>query len=55
MAHFNIEHPDYKLSSLRQQARQSGHLHHAQMMLVAASITAAGIVAVAATVMTTLL
>ena len=54
MAHFEIDHAHDGLSSARVQARQAGYVHHAQMMLVAASITAAGIVAVAATMMTTL-
>lgn len=55
MAQLDIEHAQDDLGSTRLQARQAGYVHHAQLMLVAASLTAAGIVAVAATMMTTLL
>ena len=54
MAQLDVEHAHEGLSSTRLQARHSGYVHHAQMMLVAASLAAAGIVAVAATMMTTL-
>lgn len=55
MANLDINHPSDSLNSARQHARQAGYLQHAQMMLVAAGIAAASIVAVAATMMTTLL
>jgi hypothetical protein len=55
MAQLDIEHARDGMSHTRLQARQAGYVHHAQIMLVAASLAAAGIVAVAATVMTTLL
>ena len=54
MAHFGIDHADNGLGHAQQRARQASHIHHVQIMLVAASIAAAGIVAVAATMMTTL-
>lgn len=53
MAH--IDSNDPSLASARRQARHSGYVQHAQVMLMAAGIAAFGIVAVAATVMTTLL
>jgi hypothetical protein len=54
MAHIESR-DDQGLAAARQQARQAGYIHNAQMMLVAAGITAFGIVAVAATMMTSLL
>lgn len=53
MAH--IDSSDNSLAAARQQARQAGYVQHAQVMLIAAGIAAFGIVAVAATMMTTLL
>jgi hypothetical protein len=53
MAH--IDSNDHGLEMARRQARQSGYVQHVQVMLMAAGIAAFGIVAVAATVMTTLL
>ena len=55
MAHLNFDHAQSKPSGTRAQARAANHVHHAQIMLVAAGMTAMGIVAVAATMMTTLL
>ena len=55
MAQLDFEHARDNVGSARLQARQTGHVHHAHLMLVAASLAAAGIVAVAATMMTTLL
>jgi len=46
---------DEALTAARQQARASGYMQRAQVMLMAAGIAAFGIVAVAATMMTTLL
>ena len=46
---------DEALAAARQQARASGYMQRAQVMLMAAGIAAFGIVAVAATMMTTLL
>lgn len=43
------------LMAARQQARATGHVQRVQVMLMAAGIAAFGIVAVAATMMTTLL
>ena len=54
MSQLDVEQAHEGLSSMRLQARQAGYVHHAQLMLVAASLAAAGIVAVAATMMTTL-
>jgi hypothetical protein len=53
MAH--IDSNDHSLATARQQARRAGYVQHAQVMLMAAGIAAFSIVAVAATVMTTLL
>lgn len=53
MAH--IDSNDDSLAMARQHARQAGYVHRAQVMLMAAGIAAFSIVAVAATVMTTLL
>ena len=55
MAQLDIVHAQNNMGSTRQRARLAGHVHNAQLMLVAASLAAAGIVAVAATMMTTLL
>tara|TARA_R110002020_G_scaffold50791_13_gene143728 strand:- start:1713 stop:1880 length:168 start_codon:yes stop_codon:yes gene_type:complete len=55
MTQMDFEHERGSLQDTRLQVRQAGYVHHAQMMLVAASLAAAGIVAVAATMMTTLL
>ena len=46
---------DEALLAARQQARATGYVQRAQVMLMAAGIAAFGIVAVAATMMTTLL
>jgi len=46
---------DEALMAARQQARATGYVQRAQVMLMAAGIAAFGIVAVAATMMTTLL
>lgn len=46
---------DEALMAARQQARTTGYVQRAQVMLMAAGIAAFGIVAVAATMMTTLL
>jgi hypothetical protein len=53
MAH--IDSNEEGLAAARQHARQRGYVQHAQVMLMAAGIAAFGIVAVAATMMTTLL
>lgn len=53
MAH--IDSDDNGLAEARQRARQAGYVQHAQVMLMAAGIAAFSIVAVAATLMTTLL
>jgi hypothetical protein len=55
MAHIESDEADDTLAMARQHARQSGHVQRAQVMLVAAGMTAFGIVAVAAAMMTTLL
>lgn len=46
--------PDLQLADLRRQARRSTHVHHAQTMLVAASLAALGVIVVAATFLTQL-
>lgn len=43
------------LAAAHRRARRAGHIHHAQLMLLAAGLAAMGIVAVAATMMATLL
>lgn len=54
MAHIEGDQLDEGLALARRQARRSGYVQHAQLMLVAAGISAVGIVAVAAAMMTTL-
>lgn len=54
MAHFESDDTQTMLASARQQARTAGHVQRAQVMLLAAGIAAFGIVAVAATMMSTL-
>ena len=51
MTHLDLQDP----KAIRREARQSGHVHDAQVMLVAAGLAAFGIVAVAAAVLTTVL
>jgi hypothetical protein len=51
----HIDTDDEGLADARRHARQAGHIHNVQLMLAAAGITAFGIVAVAAAMMTTLL
>jgi len=53
MAHIDTD--NESLADARRNARQARHIHNAQLMLAAAGITACGIVAVAAAMMTTLL
>lgn len=55
MVDINNSQAETMLAAARQQARASGHVQRAQAMLIAAGIAAFGIVAVAATMMTTLL
>lgn len=43
---------DLQLAELRRAARRSTHVHHAQTMLVAASLAAMGVIIVAATLLT---
>jgi hypothetical protein len=54
MAHLDA-HDQHGLQDVRRMARHAGHVQRAQVMLLAAGITAFGIVAVAAAMMTTLL
>ena len=54
MAHMDA-HDQHGLQDVRRMARHAGHVQRAQVMLLAAGITAFGIVAVAAAMMTTLL
>ncbi len=44
-----------ELGSVRRRVRREGHVHHAQLMLMAAGMAAMGIVAVAATMMAAML
>lgn len=55
MAHIDSSDGDDGLNQARHNARQAGYLQNAQIMLVAAGLAAFGIVAVAATMITTLL
>lgn len=55
MVHIDSDEADNSLMAARQQARAAGYVQRAQLMLMAAGIAAFGIVAVAASVMTTLL
>jgi hypothetical protein len=55
MAHIESSDSDDGLVQARHNARQAGYLQNAQIMLVAAGLAAFGIVAVAATMITTLL
>lgn len=53
MANLDTEHL-FSVLEARRRARVFGHLQHAQIMLVAAGLTAFGIIAVAAAMMGTL-
>ena len=55
MAHIDSNDPDDVLAAARQHARAAGYVQRAQVMLMAAGLAAFSIVAVAATLMTTLL
>jgi hypothetical protein len=55
MAHLDMHESGTAIEAARQQARHTGHVHQAQIMLVAAGLAAFGIVAVAAAMMSTLL
>ncbi len=54
MAHIEIENNAGDIKAARNKARTADHVQRAQMMLVVAGLAAFGIVAVAATMMTTL-
>jgi len=55
MVHIDSDEAEGSLMEARQHARAAGYVQRAQVMLMAAGIAAFGIVAVAATMMTTLL
>jgi hypothetical protein len=55
MTHLHAEDRQFDLKTMRRQARAAGHVQRAQLMLLAAGLAAFGIVAVAGTMMTTLL
>ena len=55
MAHIEIDKGIGTAEAARSRARVADHVQRAQMMLVVAGLAAAGIVAVAATMMTTVL
>ena len=55
MAHLDTHEAGNAIEAARQQARATGYVHHAQVMLLAAGLAAFGIVAVAATMVSTLL
>lgn len=55
MVHIDSNEAESVLTAARQQARATGYMQRVQVMLMAAGIAAFGIVAVAATMMTTLL
>jgi len=54
MAHIDSDDSNGGLMAARRNARTSGYIQHAQLMLMAAGIAAFGIVGVAAAMMTTL-
>lgn len=54
MANLDAHDADDMIDGARRSARHAGRLHQAQVMLLAAGLAAFGIVAVAATMMTTL-
>lgn len=53
MANLDTDHM-FSVSEARRRARTQGHLHRAQIMLVASGLAACGIIAVAAAMMSTL-
>ena len=55
MAHLDMHESGNAIEAARQQARATGYVHHAQIMLLAAGLAAFGIVAVAAAMVSTLL
>ncbi|WP_332689291.1 hypothetical protein [Devosia sp.] len=55
MAHLDTHESASVLRTARHQARRTGYVQHAQLMLLAAGLAAFGIVAVAAAMMSTLL
>ena len=55
MVHIEGDEAESVLAAARHQARATGYMQRVQVMLMAAGIAAFGIVAVAATMMTTLL
>jgi hypothetical protein len=55
MAHIDVDNPIGTVEAARSRARVADHVQRAQLMLVVAGLAAFGIVAVAATMMTTLL
>ena len=55
MAHLDMHESGNGIETARQQARATGYVHHALIMLPAAGLAAFGIVAVAAAMMSTLL
>jgi len=55
MAYIGSDEAGGPMAAVRQQARMLGYIRRAQVMLIAAGITAFGIVAVAAAMLTTLL
>ena len=54
MAHIESDRSENLLEAARRRASTSKHVQHAQLMLMAAGLTAFGIVAVAAAMLTTL-
>ena len=55
MANLDMHETGNGIEAARQQARATGYVQHAQIMLLAAGLAAFGIVAVAATMVSTLL
>jgi hypothetical protein len=55
MANLDMHGTGNGVKAARQQARATGYVQHAQIMLLAAGLAAFGIVAVAATMVSTLL
>ena len=55
MAHIDVDNPIGTVEAARSRARTANHVERAQLMLAVAGLAAFGIVAVAATMLTTLL
>ena len=52
MANLDIHNSGLQLAALRRAARHSAHVHHAKIMLIASSLAAMTVIAVAGTLLT---